>query len=228
LLLTFEARETLAFFLLLFSTVEVEFTRLLFVDARFTEVDFEVELAVNLDDAVVVVVDDGVVDLWRLVLVTEVFFTGLLFPEIPESLNELLKGPPPKRGLLLAVEALELLVIPPVSVLRCLFPANKTCFSASADLTRVLDCDVIDKRWLDLKSLFLITELLLILFSLFLTAVGVGVVDLEIFLSALLFKVFPFLVARTAEDPFVRFEFRIAGGVFELKTADELFVVFAL
>ena len=31
------------------------------------EVDFEVELAVNLDDAVVVVVDeDGVVDLWRL------------------------------------------------------------------------------------------------------------------------------------------------------------------
>ena len=31
------------------------------------EVDFEVELAVNLDDdVVVVVVDDGVVDLWRL------------------------------------------------------------------------------------------------------------------------------------------------------------------
>ena len=82
---------------------------------------------------------------------------------------------------------LELLLIPPLSFLRCLFPANKTCFSVSADFTRELDCDVIDKRWLDLRSLLLITELLLlILFSLFLTVVVVGVVVLEIFLSVLL------------------------------------------
>ena len=41
-----------------------------------------------------------------------------------------------------------------------------------------------------------------------------------------LFKVFPFLVARTAEEPFVLFELSTAD--FELRTADELLAVFAL